>query len=96
MVHEAMPASRLPVPESDVAPASAVTSPAGQSVPTADGSATTRPSGRVSVNDQPFLAARSFVFVIVSVRVETPPVATDAGLNSLSSCGVTSSTRMLS
>ena len=48
------------------------------------------------MNDQPFLAASSLVFVIVNVSVEVPPAFSVAGLNDLSSRGVASRMRMLS
>src|SRR5262249_4471469 len=77
-------------------PAGAVTVPAAQVVAAADGFASLRPAGRVSVNDQPLFASRSAVLVMVKVSVEVPPTWAVTGLNDLSSCGVTSSTLMSS
>jgi hypothetical protein len=96
IVHDACPFARdPPVTEIEATPAAAVVV-ALHVPPIVAGLATTRPEGRLSVNDHPLFAASSLVFVMVNVSVETPPMGSVAGLNDLSSCGVTSRILMLS
>jgi hypothetical protein len=94
-VHELIPSDRFPCAVMVRDPAGALTAPAGQVVD-GPGPVARRPAGRVSVKDQPFLAARSVVLVIVNVSVETPPCGSVSGLNDLSRAGVTSRMRMSS
>jgi len=54
------------------------------------------PAGSASENDQPGLAPNSFVFVIVKVRVEVPPVSTGVGAKPMSTWGLASTSLTLS
>src|SRR5689334_14956235 len=95
-VHEASLAPRSPASPTEVASATAVTVALSQVVAATGGVATFSPVGNVSVNDQPTFSASSVVFVTVNLSCAGWPVCTEAGANSLSSCGVASKTRMSS
>lgn len=96
MTQDVCPAARLPVAWMLCAPGAAVTAPAGQVDDPAAGFATCRPAGSLSVNDHPFLAVSSDVFVTVNVSSVVLPSGIEAAPKALSSCGLASDTRMLS
>lgn len=58
--------------------------------------ATVRPAGKALTKLKPGFAPSSDVLVTVNVRREVPPTVNVAGESATSSCGVTSSSRMLS
>jgi len=92
-VHDEVPVFRLPLATvTEVAPAVGVNVVDGQVVEAPVGLATTSPAGNVSVNDQPTLAARSVVLVIVNVSVDGLFGATEVGENDFSKRGVASHT----
>ena len=78
-----------------VPPAAAVTTPLVHVVDANAGFATVTLAGRLSMNDQPGVASRSVVLLIVIVRVERPWTGIASGANTLASCGSAPATVMV-
>ena len=84
-VQELIEALIVPVTVIEAAPGGAMTAAPVQDVTMLGVGATIKPSGKLSVNFHPDLAARSLVLVMVKVNFVMPPTAKFAGLNALSS-----------